>query len=165
MHPLIKPEIKFGNYFFKWNEKSLGIYSNETVKFKSFIKKMIPHLEYIMKSINVNSSLSNLTKNDAIKKEILEKGQFSLTNKFNNNIIFILYIDSNGFTTFFREEQILIDKETHNKITNHVNLNYNNFIKDIESENDPKDFAKYISIKWNLGDLLFDRKGKESIRT
>ena len=127
MCPLIKPEIKFGNYFFKWNEKSLGIYSNETVKFKSFIKRTIPHLEYIMKSINVTSSLSSPIKNDAVKKEILEKGQFSLSNKFNSNIIFILHVDSHGFTTFFREEQILIDKETHDKITNHAKLNYTMF--------------------------------------
>ncbi len=37
LYSLVKPEIMFGNYFFLWDEKSLGLYSNEIVKFKNFI--------------------------------------------------------------------------------------------------------------------------------
>ena len=38
LYPKVKPEIIFGNYFFIWDEKSLGLYSNEIVKFKKFLK-------------------------------------------------------------------------------------------------------------------------------
>jgi len=29
LNPLVKPDIVFGKYFFKWDEKSLGLYSDE----------------------------------------------------------------------------------------------------------------------------------------
>lgn len=155
LYPLIKPEIILGNYFFRWNEKSLGIYSNESAKFKSFIKKMIPYLEPIMKMMNV-SSFSN-SKNDAIKKEIIDKGQFSISNKYNSRIIFILYMDTYGSTTFFREEQIQLN----NKITDQDKIDN---IKVLTITPPTTDFDNSISIRWNLGNLLFDRKGKDNIK-
>ena len=60
LHPLIKPDIVFGNYFFKWDDKSLGLYSNEIIKFKNFIKNMIPYLETMMNIIESSSSSSTL---------------------------------------------------------------------------------------------------------
>lgn len=153
---LIKPEIKFGNYFFKWNEKSFGIYSTEIAKFKGFIKKSIPYLEFIMKIINDIHSIPN-SKN-SMKKEILENGNFSISNKYNSNIIFILFIDIDGATTLFREEQVILDRKTYDKIINQDKSN------DIRTINNLKDFDRHISIKWSLGNLLFDRKGKDNIK-
>ncbi|MGN6347940.1 MAG: hypothetical protein ACTHME_09585 [Candidatus Nitrosocosmicus sp.] len=159
LYPLIKPEIILGNYFFRWNEKSLGIYSNESAKFKSFIKKMIPYLEPIMKMMNV-SSFSN-SKNDAIKKEIIDKGQFSISNKYNGRIIFILYMDIDGSATFFREEQIQLNNKIYNKITDQDKIDN---IKVLTITQPPTDFDNTISIRWNLGNLLFDRKGKDNTK-
>jgi hypothetical protein len=160
LYPLIKPEIILGNYFFRWNEKSLGIYSNESTKFKRFIKKMIPYLEPIMKMMNV--SLFSNSKNDAIKKEIIDKGRFSISNKYNSRIIFILCIDIDGSTTFFREQQIQLNNKMCNKITDQDKID------DIQvlTINHPSttDFDNSVSIKWNLGNLLFDRKGKYNIK-
>src|SRR5690349_719697 len=83
LYQLVKPEITFGNYFFLWDEKSLGLYSNEIVKFKNFIKNVIPYLETMMKIIDNYYSSSSL-KNDTVKKMICDKkGQFSLTDKYN----------------------------------------------------------------------------------
>ncbi len=119
LYPLVKPEIMFGNYFFLWDEKSLGLYSNEIGKFKNFIKSVIPYLETMMKIIdNYPSSPSSSpspssSKNDTVKKMIFDKkGQFSLTDKYNSYITFILNIDNGGSTTFFREERILINDES-----------------------------------------------------
>ena len=119
LYPLVKPEIMFGNYFFLWDEKSLGLYSNEIGKFKNFIKSVIPYLETMMKIIDNYYSSSSSTpspsssKNDTVKKMIFDKkGQFSLTDKYNSYITFILNIDNGGSTTFFREERILINDES-----------------------------------------------------
>src|SRR6478735_6244126 len=111
-HP-VKPEITFGNYFFRWDEKAIGIYSNEISDFKSFIKKMIPNLEVMMKSVNISKNPKE--KGGQLKKETLERGQFSISNKDNNNIKFILYVDVNGSAIFYREEKILMDNKIYNK--------------------------------------------------
>ena len=146
-HP-VKPEITFGNYFFRWDEKSIGIYSNEISDFKSFIKKMIPNLEVMMRSINISKNPKE--KDGQLKKETLERGQFSISNKDNNNIKFILYVDVNGSAIFYREEKILMD----NKIYNKKNMQHPQV--DEERLNKTEDF-KLVAINWKLGDLLFNR--------
>lgn len=150
LYPLIKPTIVIGNYFLMWHEKSLGLYSNEVIKFKNFIKNMIPYLETMMKIIDGSSSLS--AKNDPVKKVIFDKGRFTLTDKYNNQIFFILNIDNNGSTTLFREERLLINDKIYEKIK----IQYGS--KDIMILlNKLKEFDNMVSIKWKLGDLLFDR--------
>src|SRR5215210_3846885 len=94
LYPLIKPDIVFENYFFVWDDKSLGLYSNEIVKFKNFIKNMIPHLETMMKVLDISSSTLS-AKDDPAKKMIFNKGKLSITDKYNNHIYFILNIDNN----------------------------------------------------------------------
>jgi hypothetical protein len=148
LYPLVKPEIIFGNYFFMWNEKSRGLYSNEIVKFKNFIKNMIPYLETMMKIID-NSSL--YSKNDTVKKMIFDNWQFSLSSKYSSCINFILNIDKEGSTTFFREEWILINDEMYNKLKSQYNP------KDIMLLDKLKELDNVVSVKWKLGDLLFDR--------
>jgi len=159
LYQLIKPEIMFGNYFFLWDEKSLGLYSNEIVKFKNFIKNVIPYLETMMKIIDnyyysSSSSSSSSLKNDTVKKMIYDKkGQFSLTDKYNSYITFILNIDNVGSTTFFREERILINDEIYHKMENQYNS------KDMILLDKLKDLDNIVSVKWKLGDLLFNRSG------
>jgi hypothetical protein len=158
LYPLGKPEIIFGNYFFLWDEKSMGLYSNETIKFKNFIKNVIPYLETMMKMIDTyfSSSLSSSSKNDAVKKIVFDKkGLFSLTDKYNSYITFILNIDNDGSTIFFREERILINDELYNKMKNHYNS------KDMVLLDKLKDLDNVVSVKWKLGDLLFNRSGRK----
>ena len=151
LYPLIKPTIVIGNYFLMWHEKSLGLYSNEVIKFKNFIKNMIPYLETMMKIIDGSSSTLS-AKNDPVKKVIFDKGRFTLTDKYNNQIFFILNIDNNGSTTLFREERLLINDKIYEKIK----IQYGS--KDIMILlNKLKEFDNMVSIKWKLGDFLFDR--------
>ena len=149
---MIKPDIVFGNYFFLWDKKSLGLYSNELVKFKNFIKNVIPYLETMMKIID-NSSSTLSPKNDPIKKMIFDKGKFSISDKYNSHIFFILNIDISGSTTFCREERLLINDEIYNK----MKIQYGS--KDVILLDKLKEFDNIVSIKWKLGDLLFDRSG------
>jgi hypothetical protein len=158
LYPSVKPEIMFGNYFFLWDEKSLGLYSNEIGKFKNFIKSVIPYLETMMKIIDnyPPSPSPSPSKNDTIKKMIFDKkGQFSLTDKYNSYITFILNIDNSGSTTFFREEWILISDELYGKMKNQYNS------KDLVLLDKLKDLDSIVSVKWKLGDLLFNRVGRK----
>ena len=155
LYHLVKPEISFGNYFFRWDEKSLGIYSNEILDFKRFIKKMIPNLEAMMRIINASKNPKE--KNGQLKKEILERGQFSISDKPNSNIKFILCTDIYGSTIFYREERILTDNKIYNKI------NMQHLQKDVERSNKTEDF-KLVSVNWKLGDLLFNRNEINNIK-
>jgi hypothetical protein len=150
----VKPEISFGNYFFRWDEKSLGIYSDEISDFKNFIKKMIPNLESMMRIINISKNVKE--KDGQLKGEILERGQFSISNKQNSNIKFILYMDINGSAIFYREEKIIMENKKHNK--NNMQLPQND-----EEKSNVKEF-KLVAVNWKLGDLLFNRSETNKIR-
>jgi hypothetical protein len=147
INPLVKPETTFGNYFFKWDDRSLGIYSDETIKFKGFIRNMIPHLEPLMQAIDALHP-----KNEALKKMLCDKAQFSISDKYKSHIVFILNIDNHGSTVFFREELIKVGDELHNK----MQINYGS---DLILLSKLKGFDNRVSVKWKLGELLFNRAG------
>ena len=88
-----------------------------------------------------------------MKKTISDKAHFSISDKYNSYIIFILNIDSRGSTTFFREERILINDELYYKMKIHYGS------KEMMLLNKLKDFDNVVSVKWKLGDLLFNRTG------
>jgi hypothetical protein len=149
LNPLVKPDINFGNYFFKWDEKSLGLYSDEILKFKIFIKNMIPYLETLMKMFDTSTSIKKI---DTSKTKILhDKVQFSISDKYNSYIIFTLNIDNTGSTILFREERILINDELYNK----MQIQYG--AKNLILLDKLKNFNDILSVKWKLGDLLFNR--------
>jgi len=147
LNPLVKPEIIFGNYFFKWDDRSLGLYSDEVTKFKSFIKSMIPHLEPLMNAIGAIHP-----NNEALKKILLDRAQLSIGDKYNSHIMFILNIDNYGSSLFFREEQIRFNDELHGK----MKINYGPGLVLLEKL---KGFDNRVSVKWKLGELLFNRGG------
>jgi hypothetical protein len=147
LNPLVKPEIIFGNYFFKWDDISLGLYSDEVTKFKGFIKSMIPHLEPLMNAIGAIH-----LKNEALKKTLLDRAQLSIGDKYNSHIMFILNINNYGSSLFFREERIKFNDELHNK----MKINYGPGLVLLEKL---KGFDNKISVKWKLGELLFNRGG------
>ncbi len=146
LDPLIKPDISFGNYFLEWDEKSLGLYSNELLKLRTFIKNMIPNLEAMMRIINVSRQ-----KNDSFTKAIGDKGQFSISDRYNSRIIFILNIDTYGSTALFREERVLINDELFEKLQLHYDSKDSVLISKL------KDINNVVSIKWKIGHLLFNR--------
>ena|SRR5918993_1055047 len=146
LDPLIKPDISFGNYFLEWDEKSLGLYSNEVLKLRTFIKNMIPHLETMMGMINVSRP-----KNDPFAKVIGDRGQFSISDRYNSRIVFILNIDTGGSTVLFREERVIIKDELLEKLQ----LRYDS--KDSVLLRKLMDINNVVSIKWKIGYLLFNR--------
>jgi hypothetical protein len=146
LNPPVKPDISFGNYFLEWDEDSIGLYSNEILKFKSFIKNMIPNLEPIMKMINISRP-----KNDPFGKVINDRGQFSISDKYNGRIFFILNIDTVGSTVLFREERVLINDELLEKLQLHYDS------KGLALFNKLKDINNVVSVKWKIGNLLFNR--------
>ncbi len=147
LSPLVKPDISFGNYFLEWDEKSLGLYSNETFKFKTFIKNIIPGLGPIMKIINISRTKNN---NPSIKV-ISDKGQFSIAHKCNNRIVFVLNIDADGVTGLFREERIFIDGGLFEKLKHQYES------KDSVLLDKLKDINNVVSVKWKIGNLMFNR--------
>ena len=146
LNPPVKPDISFGNYFLKWDEDSVGLYSNEILKFKSFIKNIIPNLEPIMKMISTSRP-----KNDPFVKVINDRGQFSISDKYNGRIFFILNIDTVVSTVLFREERVLINDELLEKLQ----LRYDS--KGLALYNKLKDISNIVSVKWKIGNLLFNR--------
>ena len=74
-----------------------------------------------------------------------KKDNFSLTDKYNSYITFILNIDNGGSTTFFREERIIINDNLYNKMKNQYNS------KDLVLLDRLKDLDNIVSVKWKLG--------------
>lgn len=146
LNPPVKPDISFGSYFLKWDEDSLGLYPNEILRFKSFIKSMIPYLEPIMKMISISRP-----KNDPFRKAISDRGQFSISGKYNARIFFVLNIDTVGSTVLFREERVLINDELLEKLRLHYDS------KGLALLNKLKDINNVVSVKWKIGNLLFNR--------
>jgi hypothetical protein len=147
LNPLVKPEVTFGNYFFRWDDRSLGLYSDEVAKFKSFIKNMIPHLEPMMKAIE-----SLHPKIDGLKKTVCDRAQFCISDKYNSHIAFILNIDNQGSTLLFREERIKFNDELHGK----MQINYGPGLILLDKL---KGFDNRVSVKWKLGEILYNRAG------
>jgi hypothetical protein len=147
LNPLVKPEITFGNYFFKWDDRSLGLYSDEVTKFKGFAKNMIPNLEPLMNAIGALHP-----KNDALKKTLCDRAQFSISDKYNSRTMFILNIDNHGSSVFFREELIRFSDEMHGKMQ--IKCGPGLVLLD-----KLRGFDNKVSVKWKLGELLFNRAG------
>jgi len=102
--------------------------------------------------MEIINTTPNSKKIDSSKtKVLLDKGNFSLVEKYNRYIIFILNIDNKGSTIFFREERILINDELYKKIQIQCD------VKDLILLDKLKGFNDIVSVKWKLGDLLFNR--------
>lgn len=144
--PLIKPDISFGNYFLEWHGKSLGLYPNEILKFKTFVKHMIPYLEPMMNLIDIPRP-----NKDPFRKVITDKGNLSISDKYNGHITFMLNMDTSGSTVLFREEQVSIGDE----LLENLQVHYDS--KDLVLIKKLKELDNDVSVKWILGNLLFDR--------
>ena len=137
-----------GSYFFKWSDTDYGICPSETSIFKNFIRKMIPLLEYCMSVLNFehkNNSQKNLLKD--------KKHNICIVEKYNYNVAFIMLIDREGSTVFYREEKFHIRSR---EFENLEGRNHDSFVLE-KCNNVMVANTNIVSLKWLLGELLFDR--------
>jgi len=146
----LKPDIRIGNYYFQWDANGLSIDVRETNHFKNFIRKIIPVLEQYMMFLQ-SVEKNGMDKNDPYS----DKKQISIKERYNNRISFLMFIDYQGSTVFFREESHIID----NNLSKHVkdygieSVNPSN----INSGSGKNHSTIKMELKWLLGELLFDR--------
>jgi hypothetical protein len=143
----LKPAVRMGSYFFKWSDNDYGICPSEISLFKNFIRKMIPHLEYYMNVLNFeyrNNSQKNLL---GVKKH-----HICIIEKCNVNVSFIMFIDGAGSTVFYREEKFHIRSK---EFENFEERDHNSFV--LHTSNIGMVNHNIVSLKWLLGELLFDR--------
>ncbi len=147
---LTKPKIEFGHYFFSWEAKSYGLYSTESDRFRSFIKKTLPYLE------NTMNMLNEAKKNES-SNMVINRGKLCLLEKCNGTTKFILEIDSWGSAVFYREEvvtisgKILDDPGDNNYSSNKISTT------SVDAKERETSRNHEICIGWKLGELLFRR--------
>jgi hypothetical protein len=154
----LKPEIRIGNYYFQWNAKGLGIDVHEINHLKNFIRKIIPPLEQYM------VFLQNEKKNEIDKRDpYTDKKQICIREKYKKRISFLMFIDSQGSTFFYREESCdIVDNkrfkvETEDDSYSENSVDNNSIVTD--HDNGHGDSGQVTAeLKWLLGELLFDRK-------
>jgi hypothetical protein len=93
-------------------------------------------------------------KNGALKKTVFDRAQFCISGKYNSHTMFILNIDNFGSTLLFREERIRFSEELHGK----MQINYGPGLVLLDKL---KGFDNRVSVKWKLGELLFNRGGRK----
>ena len=157
----LKPEIKIGNYYFHWDANVLGIGVHEINHLKNFIRKTIPLLEYYM------ILLQNEKKNDFDNKDpYIDKKQICIKEKINKRVSFLMFIDYQGSTLFYREEgwRDIVDnnrfeRETIDEVYSE-NSDSSNTSDSTNNHGHGYGCDRYIRVelKWLLGELLFDRK-------
>ncbi|VFJ13675.1 hypothetical protein [Candidatus Nitrosocosmicus franklandus] len=174
---IFKPDIRIGNYFFQWDANELGIDVHEINHLKNFIRKIIPVLEQYM----------ILLQNENKKEEVGRKNtytndrkQLCIKEKYDKRISFLMFIDSQGSTFFYREETCYLITGDKSSIFN------TKTVSDVYSENsmndkglDDNSIINYgysdgdsgnhnnrtlikTEVKWLLGELLFDRNPKKN---
>ena len=154
----LKPDIKVGNnYYFQWNVHGFGLAdSNEINSLKNFIRKLVPMLEQFMKFLQTESVYNP-------KDPYKDKKQLCIVEKHSKKIFFVMTIDSQGSTLFYREEKcsviMVVDNDKKMKengdevyLLDTDNNNSNNFTDNSINE---------VELKWILGELLFDRQKKQ----
>jgi len=145
----LKPDIQVRNYYFQWDANGLGIDISETQHFKNFVRKAIPVLEQYMMLLQKEGKENGMDKNDPYS----DKKRICIKERDGKKISFLMFIDSQGSTVFFREELCSIDNRSEherNYGTEYVNPS------NINSSSKNHGTIK-IELKWLLGELLFDR--------
>jgi hypothetical protein len=152
----LKPAVRIGSYFFKWSDNDYGICPSESTVFKNFIRKMIPLLEHYMNILNFEN------KNNLQYKKLLgdkKKHHICIVEKYGMNVSFIVFIDSAGSTLFYREEKFHVgSKDFENRdVGKEEEKVHNGFVLQTRDDNNKTTKYNNVSLKWLLGELLFDR--------
>jgi hypothetical protein len=143
-----KPAVRIGSYYFKWSDNDYGICPSESSVFKNFIRKMIPLLEYYMNILKFEY------KNTLHKKNLLgdKKHKICVIEKYKAKVSFIMFIDSAGSTVFYREEKFQTGSKD---LKNFEGGDHHGF--GLQTPNNRLIGHNIVSLKWLLGELLFDR--------
>lgn len=167
----LKPDIRIGNYYLQWNTDGLGVNVHEVNQLKNFIRKTIPALEQYM------IFLQNEKKNNSNTRDpYADKKNICIKEKYNKRISFLMFIDSQGSTLYYREEScdagVAVAVAVANKSfkpesgddvysENSTDRNYdsssNSYSPSSYGDDDNNNRVK-VELKWLLGELLFDRK-------
>ena len=146
-----KPRIDVGNYYLKWNEeKNHGIQQNEIPELKRFLKDAIPLFDASYEILNkLQKPIHN--KYDW-RKELFPRLCLIHRNK-DHMVSYELHMTTDGSTFLDRIEKIkAIDTNIEN---NDIDLSTS------ETHTGRSQHVKksMIYLKWNLGELLFNRQG------
>jgi hypothetical protein len=149
----LKPAVRIGSYFFKWSDNDYGICPSESSVFKNFIRKMIPLLEHYMNILNFEY------KNSSQKKLLGDKKHhICIVEKYTMNVSFIVFIDSAGSTLFYREEKFHVGSKDENLEEEEEEKQvHKQFVLQTRDDNKMTKYNNIVSLKWLLGELLFDR--------
>ena len=114
---------------------------------------MIPLLEHYMNILNFDS------KNNSQKKLLGDKKHhICIVQKYSMNVSFIVFIDSAGSTLFYREEKFNVgskDFENPEEESEEGGKDHNRFV--LQTINNKMTKYNIVSLKWLLGELLFNR--------
>ena len=149
-HGYEKPRIEIGNYYLKWNDKSYGISQKEISDLKGFLRNALRYFDIIYELLN-SLEISREKEKRHLHKELSPYIHFPHSNK-DRMLSYDLYMTSDGSTFIDRTERFKIinkDESELSKSTNVQQIRYNN------SE---------FYLKWNLGELLFNRQGVVGIK-
>jgi hypothetical protein len=136
-----KPKIEIGNYYLEWNNDSYGIYQKEISELKAFLKNAISYFGIIFELLSVLQKRKHVEK----RQLHIELNPLMLILHHNKDhiICYDLRMASDGSTFIDRLERIDIQR---NELLND-STNINSFFK-----------KSQFYLKWNLGELLFNRK-------
>jgi hypothetical protein len=151
-----KPRIEVGNYYLKWNEeKTYGIQQNELSEVKGFLKNAIPFFDASYEVLK-NLEKANYKNKYHRYKELFPNLCLSHRNK-DHIVSYELQMTTDGSTFINRMEKIEvinnnIDNDDNNKLlTSEYNAKRSQYVK-----------ITIIHLKWNLGELLFNRQGNDT---
>jgi hypothetical protein len=153
-----KPRIEVGNYYLNWNEeKSFGIQQNEISELKGFLKDAIPFLKASYEILN-SLQISNYKDKKYHRNKELFPCLCLLHRNKDHLVSYELHMTKDGSTFLDRIEKI---KTIYNNVRNS-----DNELLTSEKEAAAKG-SKYIKksiihLKWNLGELLFNRLGTDT---
>jgi len=138
-----KPKIEIGNYYLEWNDDSYGINQKEISELKAFLKNAISYFGIIFEL------LSDLQKRKHVEKRQLhlELNPLMLILHHNKDhvICYDLRMASDGSTFIDRLERIDIQRNSELLFKDSTNIN--SYFK-----------KSQFYLKWNLGELLFNRQ-------
>ena len=136
-----KPTIQVGNYYLKWNEKSYGITHKERTELKEFLSMTIPYFDEIYQLLNSLERPRGKEKY-RLSKKLIPIIHIPYLHKA-NLVEYDLSMKSDGSTFIDRIEKIEILKEANESIKK---LSHSKYI------------GHDLFLKWNLGELLFNRQ-------
>ncbi len=100
---------------------------------------------------------NKVDKNDPFQ----DKKQICIKENYDKKISFLMFIDSQGSTVFFREESCNVDETCQHKRDYGVeSLKPSN----VNSSSNNNDRTIKVELKWQLGELLFDRNIQDKLK-